>query len=281
MIHRAFLTLGIGIAPLASHAQSTDPAVTVFGVTKNAYYQQTNAASLNYSMSGIYAFIEGTGISSAYPSQPVTLTAPNGATYTLETSNAFSEPSLRFDQFETGFANQASLDALFPDGNYTFESGGQGYRLQLAGSYASAPMVEFSSGRWEDGKLLLTPEEAASDWRITSSFTNANGFRSIAINDAAFSFDYFTYVIGPFPGTVSALIAGNSLKPGTTYHIEVDFDNTVDFITPTAGELRNGFALYSTTTFLSVTVVPEPETYVLVLAGLGLVGIAARRKLAK
>ena len=268
MKSRIFLALATGAASFCAHAQSANPAVSVFGVTKNAYYQQTDAGLPSYSMSGIYAFVEGTGISTTYPSQPVTLMPPNGTPYLLKLSGAFSAPSLRFDEFEEGFASEAALNAVFPDGEYTFNSGGYSYPLGLAGSYVSAPVVQFSAGRWEGGQLVLTADEAASEWRITSSFTNANGFRSIAVNDEAFSLDYFTYEDGSFPGTVSAVIAGLSLKPGSRYHVEVEFDNSVDHIRPTPGDLRNGFALYSTTTVISVSVVPEPAAWHLLAAGL-------------
>jgi hypothetical protein len=209
------------------------------------------------------------------------MTAPNGITYTLGLSGSMSELSLRFDQFEDSFANQAALDAMFPDGSYSFTSGDNSYQLNLVGTYSPAPIVQFSDGMWEGGQLILTADQAAADLRITSNSTNANGFRSIAVNDDLFSYDYFTYEDGSSPGTVSALIAGGSLKPGSTYYVEVEFDNVVDYIKPTAGELRNGFALYSTTTLLTVSVVPEPETYSLMLAGLFLVGVVARRKLTK
>ena len=269
-----FPALGLGLASLCAQANSEAPSVDVFGVTKNARYHQTAGGVVSYDTSGIYAFVQGTGISSAFPSQPVAMVVPGGTSYALGLedgifgSQSWSRRSL---WYEASFANEAALNTLFPDGNYIFTSGVHSYQLDLVGSYVAAPLVQFSAGHWEGGRLVLTAEQAAADWQIISSFTDANGFRSIAVNDDAFSFDYYIYEDGQggrFPGTVSAVISGGSLRPGLTYNVEVEFDNVVDYINPTVGELRNGFALYSTTTFLIVSVVPEPQVWQFFAAGL-------------
>lgn len=279
MKSRASLAFALCFISLSAQAQSVEPSVSVFGVAKNAYYQQTDAGVVSYLMSGIYAFVEGSGISSDFPLRPVTLTLPGGAAYSLELSSGDlgSEWSLRYDSYEAGFTSEAALNASFPDGRYTFASGGYSYDLQLSGGYVDMPLVQFSAGHWEEGRLILTAEEATSDWYIASNFTNANGFRSISVADEAFSFHVFSYDDGSFPGAVSSVIAGGSLKPGMTYSVEVEFDNVVDYVNPAEGDLRNGFALYSTSTFVTVTVVPEPQPWLLLAAGMLPLLLAARR----
>ena len=73
--------------------------------------------------------------------------------------------------------------------------------------------------------------------------------------------DDFSYVLSPTVTLSSGFVAGS---------------NTIDFYVEGNG-IYDGFAL-KTAGFTSATPIPEPQTYALLLAGLGTVGLMARRR---
>ena len=80
------------------------------------------------------------------------------------------------------------------------------------------------------------------------------------------------------PGSFSSVLTGNSANTGSfSFSNLVAGAYTISFTFSSAGKGLAGF--YGTMS--TVAAVPEPETYALVLAGLGVVGFAARRRKAQ
>lgn len=66
------------------------------------------------------------------------------------------------------------------------------------------------------------------------------------------------------------------ITPGTTSYTQIIRTNATNYTTGNFGIL-NGFAA-NATAFAPVSAVPEPETYAMMLAGLGLIGTMVRRR---
>ncbi|MBS0496347.1 MAG: FxDxF family PEP-CTERM protein [Proteobacteria bacterium] len=115
------------------------------------------------------------------------------------------------------------------------------------------------------------------------SFSVGNAVNRIdsGIDDATWSIDIYNY---------SAAIPSTTLVAGTTYWLSVVNDTsgfTDDWLwensNPVGGSAfrlgdGSGWSAHSTELAFQITAVPEPETYAMLLAGLGLLGFAARRK---
>jgi len=98
----------------------------------------------------------------------------------------------------------------------------------------------------------------------------------------------FTAPPGTTPGSavVTSTLVGNVISTDNG-GLFIDFDNTPKSFTFTGGSfnlivndvsLTPGATPVASTGFITVTTVPEPETYALILAGLGVVGFMARRR---
>jgi len=78
-------------------------------------------------------------------------------------------------------------------------------------------------------------------------------------------------IYGTPPGTLNGIAAGDFLHTGKLIAVKL-FDSFGNEITDASLLSESGFD------YLNVSAVPEPSTYALMLAGIGLVGLAARRR---
>ena len=71
-------------------------------------------------------------------------------------------------------------------------------------------------------------------------------------------------------------VSGTILQSGKIAFADIEGTGSTPFVLNVAGLVNDSKANYSGE--LSVTVVPEPETYALMLAGIGAIGFVARRR---
>lgn len=244
-----------------AHAQSVEQ----FGVNKSFDVIQTDASTQSHAQSAFYAFVEGTGLSPSFPSGPISVVPASGSGNGVQ-ALSFQAIDQRY-RYDATFGTEAALSAAFSNGLYTIVNGADRYELRLTGSHPASPLASFSRGSWKDGHLVLSAEDAANGIQITGTGAAVNGFRSIEIESATDPLNYFEYDTGGLPTVVSRSVAGGIFKPGHDYVVAVEFDQVVDAISPAHGELRaqgpnpNGFAVFSSATRVSVSVVPEPSGY--------------------
>lgn len=123
-----------------------------------------------------------------------------------------------------------------------------------------------------------------SKYGITGAFDNTFTFTSASASPAAFGFQVYSYANmtglaatlnnvaltfssgGANEWDVKSLDRNFTLTPGTNYALRV----TGTFV-PWSGASNGAY-------HVAVTAVPEPETFAMLLAGLGLVGFIARRR---
>lgn len=100
---------------------------------------------------------------------------------------------------------------------------------------------------------------AMNDWQITND--SGDPFSVFTYKGSAFDVDLDGYATGSFilgPGDYSIFVGG------------------VNYVAQIGALVNPAYGMKAT---LSVAAVPEPETYAMLLAGLGLVGFAARRRM--
>lgn len=145
---------------------------------------------------------------------------------------------------------------------------------------------EPSGDGWEaafsNNKLALTGNHFADDYTFSlpaaiqgggaSVISNLTRFNSLNVGFTNFSlYDDTTSTLiggGSTSGPISFFTFGPISTPTDTFRLHVE-GNVLNVLQP-SGYAGN----------LSVSAVPEPETYAMLLAGLGLIGFSARRRVA-
>ena len=138
----------------------------------------------------------------------------------------------------------------------------------------SGPEIEFL-GRATDGfgqqwsfSIDITDTSVVFSWNESTRVAEPNGGNISSVPDA-FSFD-LSFSGGALPpmSLLSFTSAGN-YSPGTP---------SLNLNNPAPNVLHAGFQRLDATDVYTISAVPEPETYALLLAGLGLMGGIARRR---
>ncbi len=239
-------------------------SVNVLGITKTRLYNQTGTSTVtanNFSMS---AFIEGNGLNANFPSNSNRFTPSGGSTTAL----TFDSTDSAWYQ-EAFFASQTLLNANFPNGNYSFQVGADTVALALpSDAYPTTPVVTSDAGFWVNGRLQVTPQQAAAGFNLTTNVSNGDGFLSLEV------FSETTDVLSEFITENPQLnqrmdvnVAAGALVEGTVYTVEAEFDEVVSSPALSsfswAAPTGRGYGLFSTKTTFEIVVVPgEPEIQV-------------------
>lgn len=239
---------------------SATPAVDVLGVVKTRLYDQTDAVSVTASGFEMSGFISGSNFTSTFPSANNRFVAPGKSPQSLvfEVGDWFSQINV--------YPTQTAMDTEFPNGTYSFLVGtSPSISLPLNGdSYPTVPVVTASAGSWSGGKLLITPQQAAAGFTLTSNISNGDGFLTMEMFSN--TQDVFYEVIDVNTGTpVIASVPPGSLVTGDTYEVQTEFDEVVSstsigsqtWAAPTA----EGFGLYSSRTIILVHVLTPLEQW--------------------
>ncbi|MHA4870467.1 FxDxF family PEP-CTERM protein [Duganella sp. PWIR1] len=144
--------------------------------------------------------------------------------------------------------------------------------LMVTGAAQAAPgthivdLSTFSGSQGRPGNLLITPNYI-SLWEIA----NAGGYVKDLVS--------FTWSGDSLPGgaTVTTTFGKDELPPGffqpeTVYSFKTPYTGFISFA------VDYGFGSYSGIAITNLTAVPEPATYGMFLAGLGIVGALAQRR---
>ncbi|WP_229215397.1 choice-of-anchor E domain-containing protein [Duganella sp. CY15W] len=128
---------------------------------------------------------------------------------------------------------------------------------------AISPTAALTTNSSDHKSATLGVYDGTTDFGGTSGGSvsfSANGHETVIYSDSA------TLAAFSGPGSLQALVSGSSNSWGS-----LENGNQVNAI-PTQIDT------YAKVTYTYITAVPEPETYAMLLAGLGLVGVVARRR---
>jgi hypothetical protein len=239
---------------------SATPAVDVLGVVKKRLYDQTSTASVTASGFEMSGFIGGPNFTSTFPSGNNRFVPPGKSpqSFVFDVGDWVSQISV--------YPTQTAMDNDFPNGTYSFLVGtSPSISLPLNGdSYPTVPVVTSSVGTWNGGKLLITPQQAAAGFTLTSNVSNGNGFLTMEM--FSHTQDVFYEIIDINSGTpVIASVPPGSLVTGDTYEVQTEFDEVVSS-TPIGSQTwaapsANGFGLYSSRTIIQVQVLTPLEEW--------------------
>ncbi|MDZ7890710.1 MAG: PEP-CTERM sorting domain-containing protein [Rhodoferax sp.] len=178
----------------------------------------------------------------------------------------------------TGLVNTGSFASGQQDTNYSLNSTGYGF-VTSNGSFPLGPwMANSTTSKW------ITPTAAQGATSAAGTYTWSLNFDLTGFDAATASFD------GKFAADNSAVVKLNGTKIGYADGFKSFYNfgaatgfnsgvNTLDFVvTNYAGSSGNPTGLRVEFTASNVTPVPEPETYAMLLAGLGLMGVISRRR---
>ena len=113
---------------------------------------------------------------------------------------------------------------------------------------------------------------------VTSSFLKSGTIKDLLITN----FSIVQY--DPLNQSVLQTYAGSNITTGITDHWELNATGlqTGSYYLQVDGKvIGNGGGSYGSDLTVSISAVPEPETYGMLLAGMGLLGLVARRKKAQ
>jgi hypothetical protein len=190
-------------------------------------------------------------------------------------------------QQSPSYATQGALDAAYPMGNYEYD-------LFNSGNLTASSTINYSTDLYPANQPTLTAASFNSLQGLNTTQATTVSFAALQDNPdfdstsdsdyifldvytAGFGSDvYSTFVASPGDLT-SFLIPANTLTPGTSYSLLLDFDNRITGL-DTNG--INQYQLFDTKTevdFTTAAAVVTPEPAGFALAGFGLLALACIR----
>lgn len=277
----------------AALAQSADPDVRQYGVGKTHTYTQTGPTTVTPTSYTFEAFIDATAngtVNQALVQGPLSGYFDTHGPQSLSVYDSGAEFRV------TGYLDQNALDLAFPNdssGNYKLyvDTGALGGSISHGGAqydYAVSfdlggdayvpdiPTLTANNGAWQGGTYVVaaTGEATSFGWTFTD-FDAATDVVLFSIRPANGGDDVLNLQFqGSNPGGYT--LAANLLTPGVDYTGQLSFARIVDNPADIPG--ASGVAYYAVQTTFEIQAVPEPSTYALFAAGLGIVGIAAWRR---
>lgn len=263
-----------GLLVTGARAGATVTDVSYYDFGKIAMYVQTGNLTPAISTSNPYTFTSDIGYGSmGSVLASSTLALPAGATGTVTYAANSGNAHLKYSQF---YATAADLNAAFPDGNYTFTintSTPNTYTSTLALSGVTYPtdIGTLSNTNWSGGALVIDPTQNYTfTWNASADLHLDFGVNNTAINESVFNSG------SGLPSSYT--MAANTLAPGQSYVGNLDFANAVTDTSQISGVL--GAAYYQNSTQFTIITTPEPAAGILLLAGVAVIGLLARRKTA-
>lgn len=187
-----------------------------------------------------------------------------------------------------GSPNKDDLNSKFPDGTYTFSVADNSISLNLTGNFPSTPnkpIVTLSGGAWSNGQYVL---DVSQPLTITTNAFTEYGTHVMDAMGAWSGLSGIGQASSEIPGTNLPVVAGTnflqytvpafSFVSGQTYHGGAQFAAIVDVNSVAGLPDSFNFAYLTKETQFLIAAVPEPETYAMLLAGLGLVSFMGRRR---
>jgi hypothetical protein len=166
--------------------------------------------------------------------------------------------------FSPGAHAQSLTGSQVTAANYCCTAPTESNRATNAATATVGPAIEFPQGTFTSLTSSLSVVPAAVD--VGSNYIDIA--YSAGGTTAAGGFNGFVFSFAGAP-----TITGVSIDPASTYSPVVTFDANTVYVN------EAGLTLTPTSrALISVTAVPEPETYALMLGGMALLGLAARRR---
>lgn len=152
------------------------------------------------------------------------------------------------------------------------------YKIEfsISGFNAVAPGMDAAPFDAASGTIIFSASSPESDWDAVKTFSLTIGNVSYSLTDAEFAnYGYYTNV-GGIPGGENILNSGTNDFAFSVFHDQGSA--TLSYSSAAGSGIWYRDLQISILPDTATSVVPEPETYAMLLAGLGLMGVAARRR---
>jgi len=266
-----FALLGIAsFAPMAS-------AQYIYLIGKDQDFLQTNVGASAPDSAHAYRFeasINGGTQDANTPASSNNITTPGGGLGLVNI--AFDASSGQWD-YKQDFTTQSAMEAAFPNGTYTFNSGGTTANFPLTGNlYTNIPTATFNlGGIWSNSIYYIQPgQDLMINTNSIAGFTTGNfrvGIDANVNNNinsyASIQFDSLNNGLTTANGNIT--IPSSELTAGTDWQVKMQFNAFSNF---TSSGINGGtnVALYTMNTKFDVQVVPEPSETALMIGTLAL-----------
>lgn len=289
-----FAAAAFSVAQAQTVATPPSAVVQFLLVARKANFVQTDPTTVSADQQVPYQFkaaVEGQGLTQTSPLTAASFTWPSGG----PTGLTFITQDSNWQFIDTEFSSMSSLNSVYGTGAYTFNltgsPSGSGVVTvsSFEGSILQVPHLTLMGGGWQNGIYVLTSGSA-----LTVSFNAV--YAGTPGSTDAFHFDAWigggannyqenlsTFLnYDPTGGTALMATAPmdwtTSVLADGIYNLDVayaDVQNPVMLYSNSA----MGASLLEYRTAVTIQVVPEPATWMALLAGLGLLGFVSRSRL--